>query len=123
MERCVLVASLPTPSPEFDPAIQFTSGSQLDLWILDGTAELLPSISWGLAPRRQQLFTTFAFGLNHTYTSEEFRCPSGSFVTMEFACSDGQKQCQIDFWQHPDIIKSGAFIVDSAEVMYLMRPC
>lgn len=112
MERCILVGNLPLQSDDFDPATRFTSGSLIDLWLLDGSHELLPSISWGTAPPRQQRLTTFAFDANGTFASKEFNCSSGSFVTVEFACSHDQKPCHADFWQHPDVPKSGLSVID-----------
>jgi hypothetical protein len=104
MERCVLIARLPTKTDTFDPVASVHGGSVVDVWALDGAAELLPSISWGTAPPRTKRMATFVFGSSDDagWTSDEFHCPSGAFSTFEFECGTGQHECLVDFWQNKD---------------------
>lgn len=115
MERCILNATLPRSSDHFDPRINIIDGSSVDVWMLDGNTELLPSISWGTAPVRRQHFATFKFGDDGATTSKEFRCPSGSFSTFEFTCMRNQKECLVDFWQNKSKPQTGSSSVPCPE--------
>ncbi|KAG6919946.1 hypothetical protein DXG01_013295 [Tephrocybe rancida] len=100
MEHCNLVVKVPMPSDFLDPALQIVNPSTIDVWLLDYTDELTPYTIWKNAPRRKELFATLTLSVEGEATSSEFRCPSGSFSTFEFACSGSyNKPCFVDFWQ------------------------
>jgi hypothetical protein len=98
MENCVIHAEIPQPSRVLDPAINI-SETDVNVWMLVDSPELRPSISWGYAPPRDRLFTTISFNGTTNFASRSFRCPSGRFTTLEFACRSSKEPCQVEFWQ------------------------
>jgi hypothetical protein len=98
MEHCVLRALISQQSEVLDPAVNITD-SEVNVWMLADSPELRRTISWGQAPPRAQLFTTIRFNSTTDFSSPSFRCPSGEFTTLEFACSLDPGPCSVDFWQ------------------------
>ncbi|KAI0775093.1 hypothetical protein BD413DRAFT_472031 [Trametes elegans] len=101
MERCVLNMSLPSDTTAFDPAITVDEGCPVEVWMLENTPELAQDIAGPLsaAPARHELLTTVPFPTSGSRQSRAFRCPSGTFTTVEFACALGGMPCRVDFWQ------------------------
>jgi hypothetical protein len=99
MEKCVLSVTIPTPADGFDPAVHITNSSRVNIYQLDSDAEeLLPSISWGIAPPRRRKLMTVDFDSTTNVTSRPYHCLSGAFSTFELECAGGSL-CTVDFWQ------------------------
>ncbi|KAG5644542.1 hypothetical protein DXG03_008197 [Asterophora parasitica] len=101
MERCVLDPTIPKPNatiPGFDPAVNVHPGSEVDIWLLDGSQELSRHILWTRAPARQKHFARIGLS-GKGFRRIEFLCPSMSFTTFEFACVPEAPHCHIEFWQ------------------------
>jgi hypothetical protein len=101
MERCVLTLSIPSTTPTLVPSAHVTNHSTVEVWALDNTLEIHPSIFWGTAPKRTQLLTTFDVTdvKGAKWESGAFRCAATSFTTLEFVCKDGKEGCHVEFWQ------------------------
>ncbi|RXW12898.1 hypothetical protein EST38_g12955 [Candolleomyces aberdarensis] len=101
MERCVLNAVLPTKTKELDPAIHMNGTNVLDIWALDFDEEISfhDPRTWSKAPKRRSHFAQFVFPLSTVWSSAEFRCPSLTWNTFEFACAPMTAACQVEFWQ------------------------
>ncbi|KAF9038918.1 hypothetical protein BDZ89DRAFT_1061021 [Hymenopellis radicata] len=111
MERCHLNPTIPSPNiTSFEAAVNVDFSSEIDIWMLDSSSELSRHISWSTAPPRRSHFATVDFsGKDHKPI--EFRCPSSSFTTFEFSCSDRTPNCYINFWQKKERVLNGVFMV------------
>lgn len=114
MERCVLNASLPGSSAQFDPAIALADPAAVDVWLLEGpSTELTPAngTAWTRAPRRTSTkLAELAFSRAGAESSSgEFACLSGGFTTVELACAPRASgvPCLVDFWQDPERAPGG----------------
>lgn len=92
-ERCVLHLRIPSTISEGRLV------SSINIWQLDGDGELVPHITWKHAPRRHELVASRDLIAGQATSAIEFHCPSGSFPTFEFECSQRDPECFIDFWQ------------------------
>lgn len=102
MERCHLNPTIPdVNSTSFDPAVNVDLTSEIDIWMLDNSQELSRHILWTRAPPRRSLFATIDLD-GQGQKAIEFHCPSTSFTTFEFTCSQRTPDCQVDFWQKKD---------------------
>ncbi|KAF5367790.1 hypothetical protein D9615_010507 [Tricholomella constricta] len=113
MERCVLDPTIPNPNitiSGFDPAVNVQHGSEIDIWLLDGSQELSRHVLWTRAPPRQKHFGKIGFS-GQGFRHMEFICPSMSFTTFEFSCAPETPQCHVEFWQKKAEPPNGVYMV------------
>lgn len=112
MENCVLQLDVPPPGDHngtivHDPTV-------VDIWRLDGRAELLPHISWNKAPPRVERLASLRFAAGENAGNIDLHCSSGSFLTFELACSSETPECLLEFWQDKQRgDQNGARLVDA----------
>lgn len=103
MERCILTGAI--PSLEALTATNQTlnqSGTpvHINVWRLETYERVnAQTLSWSTRPKRGSLFAQWDVSLGKSFTSDEFRCPSGSLHTFEFTCTGAG--CHLKFQQIP----------------------
>ncbi|KAI0311937.1 hypothetical protein OF83DRAFT_1177096 [Amylostereum chailletii] len=98
MERCSVKIVVPSRSSSAtkvnllkgDPAI-------LDVWLLDGDAEVdLTKLSGATKPRRKRRLGQLSVSYNVTDETNSFPCTSMSVQTLEIACAGSPGPCGVD---------------------------
>ncbi|KAI9060944.1 hypothetical protein FKP32DRAFT_1576989 [Trametes sanguinea] len=99
MERCSLEFTIPVGSSSSGSGdTDMDIMSSIQVWRVDAPRKLdLRYLSWNSRPNRVDLVASWSVYPNHTVTSPEFICPSGSFQTFELGCVGAG--CLVDFRQ------------------------
>lgn len=111
METCYLNPTIPDiNSTSFEPSVNIDFTSEIDIWMLDNSAEIFMDNRRPNAPRRRSHFATIdPSGKDHK--SIEFHCPSNSFTIFEFSCSRRKPNCLMDFWQKRGDLQNGRYVI------------
>lgn len=113
MERCHLIAYMPSPSVlnELNISSPIQSPSiDIEVHRIDASDDVdLATLSYHSRPKRTALLTKWTLQLDQTIESEVFDCPSRSMQSFEFACAEGSNGCDLEFQQDPRETRLCAF--------------